>query len=243
MNSHEARAHILDLVRSNEYAKAHEALLKSSYFSPIDRAQFKSEVSKTLLLERHVEWTHHGIRKTFRFYTPSQKHYYLKKATELIAILNDFTPHVVLGFGAVLGFVRDGDFIPHDDDLDLLVAIPPIRFAEAKAALSEFFAASGFVIKGQENLSHLTVHRPKEPGFDIFPGFTEGEWVSWFPSNRKVIRFDEVFPPVMKLYHDVEIPLPRQPERYLELTYGPEWGNPLPHWNHPWDQQQYQDFL
>jgi len=243
MTSKETRAHILDLVRSKDYAEAHEALLKSPYFSPVERAEFKSEVSKNLLFERGVEWTHHGIRKTFRFYSPLQKHYYLKKAADLIDILHDFTPHVVLGFGAVLGFVRDGDLVPHDDDLDLLVAIPPTRFAEAKAALSKFLAAFGFVINGQNNLSHLTVHRPKEPGFDIFPGFTEGEWVSWFPSNRKVIHFDEVFPPVVRRYHDVEIPLPREPERYLELTYGAEWVDPLPHWNHPWDQKQYQEFL
>jgi hypothetical protein len=243
MNSDEARAHILSLVMSNDYAKAHETLLKSPCFSTDDRVQLKSEVTETLLLERRLEWTHHGIRKTFRFYTPSEKRYYLQKAAELIAILRDYTPHVVMGFGAVLGFVRDGDFIPHDDDLDLLIAIPPTRFTDAKEALSEFLAAFGFVIHGQKNLSHLTVHRPKQPGFDIFPGFMEGEWVSWFPSNRKVIRFDEVFPPVMKLYHEVEIPLPKDSERYLELTYGHSWQQPLPNWNHPWDRNQYQEFL
>ncbi len=239
----EIRAQIVELATAGEYTKAHSLLLESAYLSQQEREEIKSHVTASILVDRKVEWTHHGIRKTFRFFSPLEKRYQLTKAAELIRLLQGFTPHAVLGFGAVLGFVRENDFVPHDDDLDILVAIPPTRFAEAKESLASFLAASNFAIHGQSNLSHLTVQRPKEPGFDVFIGFVEDEWVSWFPSHRKQLRFDEVFPAIQRKYYDVEVPFPKASERYLEVTYGGSWRSPLPYWNHPWDQKQYQEFL
>jgi hypothetical protein len=80
-------------------------------------------------------------------------------------------------------------------------------------------------------------------GVDIFIGFIESDnSVSWFPSKRGGLLLSDVFPATTKLVFDVPCDVPRNVERYLEVTYGPDWRTPDSNWNHPWDFSMFKEF-
>jgi hypothetical protein len=148
------------------------------------------------------------------------------------------TPYVTFGFGSVLGFVREGELIAHDDDMDLLVAFreePDCCFKDAKMALRRHLVSDGFDVQNADYPTHLKVCC-----VDVFVGFIEdNEVVSWFPSARGGLFLSDVFPVTTKTVFDVPCRIPGNPERYLEVTYGKDWRNPDLDFGHPWDFSQY----
>lgn len=203
-------------------------------------------INQAYLFDREREWGNHGIRRSFRFWKKAEKVEYLQRACELADALMVVTPDVSFGFGSVLGIVRDRDFIPHDDDMDLIIGLPSwpgTSFAQAKMTISTVLEAQGFTTHG-ENLSHYTVTKGPPSGTDVFIGFVESDRrVSWFPSKRGLHKYDDVFPAQTVDLFGIECLIPRMPERYLEKTYGQDWRKPIPNWNHPWDQSEYREFI
>jgi hypothetical protein len=108
----------------------------------------------------------HGLKRTFRFWTDSEKKAYLEGANVLMTSLEGLSAHVCLGFGAVLGWVRDQDLIAHDDDLDILIAFDRHRVADLGAALEvtrRALQARGHQVLGTF-FSHLWVATPGGTG-------------------------------------------------------------------------------
>ncbi len=197
---------------------------------------------RKLSVRAQLEWTNHGANRTFRFWSEAEKTKYLAQALELVEVLRPLSEDVCFGFGAVLGFVRDADFISHDDDLDLLIAMPPSSFPVALARLSEHLTAAGYTCAGKNN-SHFGVHKAGQRAVDVFIGFREEARVSWFPSRRKSLAWDDVFPAERRAWFGLDVPLPRNTEAYLAGTYGEDWRTPLSVWSHPWDISEYRDLL
>jgi hypothetical protein len=69
----------------------------------------------------------------------------------------------------------------------------------------------------------------------------EGNFVSWFPGPRQVIQREEVFPPIEYPLLGIDLPIPRNPFRYLAKVYGPDWADPQPLWSHKWDDSEFRD--
>jgi hypothetical protein len=222
--------------------EATKAFFSDTSFSKSDRKVVANALNENLLIDKGLEWTNHGPRPTFRFWTSTQKTTYLQEALSLVEDLKKFTPHVCFGFGAILGMVRDADFIPHDDDLDLLIAMEPKNFPLAKEKLKNYLADCGYTCHGK-NYSHFGVNRGQGPAIDVFIGFREDEHVSWFPSRRWSLQWDNVFPVKEVDFFGEAIPVPRDIETYLEATYGEDWRKPDSAWGHPWNINEYQDFM
>ena len=228
------------LIKLEQYAEAHAALQNEKALSAEQKCRLRAAISKQYLYAQELEWSGHGVWKSFRFWSLAEKVEYLHWANEVVRSLKKITPYVTFGFGSVLGFVRENDFIPHDDDMDLLVALPATEsstFAEAKKLLMDHVAREGFNVYN-ENMTHFTSER-----VDVFIGFIESnESVSWFPSKSGNLKLTDVFPTSTIEILKVPVEIPGKPEHYLEVTYGPNWRDPDSNWKHPWDQGQYRKY-
>jgi len=232
-----------NLVLNGQYREAYDELRADKSVADEDKKKLMSAVSAALLHFRNLEWTNHGIEKTFRYWNRSEKETYLRQAQAIADELKRLTPFVALGFGAVLGLVRDRDFVPHDDDMDLIIAFEePMKFAEAKDLVKAHLEKAGYVCHGQ-NLSHFGVNTGKGRAVDVFIGFVEDDRVSWFPSARRNLQLWDVFPAEKADLFGIELDVPCDAEAYLSATYGEDWRKPIVNFSHPWDARQYRDFM
>ena len=232
---------LFQLVEAGSYQEAHERLTSELGLTAVDKISIRKAITHRLLLDREREWSAHGVWKSFRFWSLEEKIDYLNRANRLIDLLETIVPNVTYGFGSVLGFVRDGDFMPHDDDMDLLVAIPKgdaDNYSDAKSALIKILSESGLNVYN-ENRTHFTAN-----GVDVFIGFAESDSsIAWFPSCRKSgLVLNDIFPPSEISVLGVSVKIPNNSEKYLEVTYGPDWRIPNLGWEHPWNISEYLDY-
>ena len=207
------------------------------------RRAYVAAVNSGLLHERSLEWTAHGPLRSFRFWSESEKLDYIEFAVSVADALSELTPNVCFGYGAALAVVRDGDLIPHDDDLDLIIAFEPHEAAtlpEAHARVEEFLRPRGFEVRG-DFFGHRHVGRPGGKHIDVFSGLFEGDRVSWYPGTRGALARSTMFPTSRGELLGVSCPLPADPVTYLETIYGPGWSTPDPAFKHTWRKRDFAD--
>lgn len=233
------------------YEAAQDILAKRFKDAPIKIKGFEHDLqreirnffSRVLLLPLEREWTGHGINRTFRFWTEKQKTDYLRFAQKVLkALKRDYLAS--LGYGSVLSIVRDNDLIPHDDDLDIIVALKTddVTIYNAELArLHTYLEEAGFAVRGD-----YVAHRHVSDGtfmIDVFFGLQTGTKVSWHPGPREVLNFHDVFPTKTEMLFGIECDIPRDSEHYLATVYGENWRTPLPGWTHNFDPVGYQDWF
>jgi len=186
----------------------------------------------------------HGMKKTFRYWSLDEKSAYLQSAAVLTDLLMKKFANTALGFGAVLGFQRDADLIGHDDDIDILVALPHPETLSLPKALDKvaiYLDHHGYKIEGVF-FSHLWVRTPQGHRMDVFVGLIEADGqMSFYPSARRSLRTEDVFPAEPVTFMGSTLPFPVHRQNYLRKTYGSDWESPDAHFAHPWDRTAYQD--
>lgn len=133
--------------------------------------------------------------------------------------------------GALLGYLREGDLLAHDRDLDIGMKIldydPLVRHA---------FTAAGW--KFQRNHGTLAcgfqeAYRIYEVKLDIFYFYeTPTTWwhAAWDGPN--MIRYDyQPFALKQVQFRDIIIPIPADTETYVVTKYGPNWRTPITNWD------------
>lgn len=231
-------------VREGRHRQAYMGLRELKLLDQEEKKRLIGAANESYLMERQLEWTNHGILRSFRFWSIEEKQAYLRLTVEVMDCCKTVTPHVTLGFGSVLAIMRDNDFVPHDDDMDILVAFPldsVRRYPDALEILNKAFEPSGLRAHGNY-LSHRNVNKNNGKSVDVFVGFIEDDRVSWFPSRRGNLRVEEVFPAKKVDFLGVDCEIPADPDTYLQATYGESWKTPIANWNHPWNRQEYVDF-
>ena len=127
---------------------------------------------------------------------------------------------VFLISGTLLGFVRSGNFLPHDTDLDIGI----FDGFEPDHLKKGIYAAGCFSIMPQRSPHCLRVRHVNGTPIDIFTHYRDkndfwhgGVKVSWHnsPFTLKDIQFKGI--PVL---------IPDNPETYLEENYGKDWKLP-----------------
>ncbi len=207
------------------------------------RSAFRTVVTRTLLADRAMEWTVHGPQRCFRFWSDKEKARYVESAVEITDALASLTPHVCFGFGAALSVVRDGALIPHDDDLDIIIAFDPHEagtLGEGLARVEQHLRPLGYTVTGNFS-AHRHVRRPGAKHVDVFVGLFEGDVVSWYPGARGALTRDMMFPVSSAPLMGVTCSLPRNPLVYLERLYGAGWRHPDANFRHTWDRSAYAD--
>lgn len=213
----------------------------------------QSQVSKIIkslneayIYERSLELTSHGICRSFRFWSENEKRDYLRKSQELLEFIKGDFPLACMGYGFVLSFVRHQDFMQHDDDIDIIIALDAAVYpsiASGVAALTKRLTGDGWTVWGNFP-SHRKVHiKDTDKDVDVFLGYHEGDFVSFLPGPRKTIRYETVFPALDVSLLDTKIQIPRNPFQYLQDVYGPHWFTPMPGWQHSWREADYADIL
>lgn len=232
-----------ELTLKADYPAARKAFAALEDLHDTDRRRFRDAVNARLLPARQRLWTIHGPQRSFRFWSDAEKDRYLAFTLEVVAALRTLTPHVSLGFGSVLSAVRDKALIPHDDDLDVIIAFEPdeaTTLAEGMALVKAHLEPQGFTVSGNFS-AHRHVGRPGRKYIDVFVGLFEGDQVSWYPGARGALTRDMMFPTRDVDLLGVPVPVPARPEAYCEAVYGPTWNVPNPNFAHRWDATAYSD--
>lgn len=207
----------------------------------------KNRAGLNRILHRfHREMTGHGIKRSFRFWSEVEKNSYLQEAKKVVDVLKTLSPHVSVGFGTVLGHEREDDLIKHDDDIDVLIAFPVSdvpSLSEGLKICKDRLTEAGYDCP-LRFFSHHWVKLSNNRTLDVFVGLIEEDNnLGFYPSARRGLASNVVFPTTEKNLLGVDLPFPQDPQKYLEVVYGSDWRSPDSSFRHPWDRSQYDDLV
>ena len=144
-------APVLGRVLRGQYKPALKDVLAFDWPDDALRREFAALLNAELLPSRRLLWTVHGATRAFRFWSPRERRAYVQATVDVAEALTGLTPDVSFGFGSVLAVVRDRALIPHDDDLDLIVAFERQDAPSIAAGLElveTHLGARGFTVTG-----------------------------------------------------------------------------------------------
>ena len=136
---------------------------------------------------------------------------------------------VLVSHGTLLGLIREGDLIAHDDDFDCAYVSRHGTCAEVsheRFAIADHLIAAGFDCRlgatGHVKLRGAGVE------IDLMP--------AWFEAGRYCVAGHtavpmapaDLLPPGQVDFHGVALRIPARPEVFLRLAYGPGWRIPDP---------------
>lgn len=143
-------------------------------------------------------------------------------------------PVVYVTGGTLLGPVREGRLLPHDDDADLAYLsrhTHPADVAVENFEIGRLLRDAGYDVL-RLSVGHLQVvfsHQGVPDHYvDVFAGFLmDGWWMQHFPVRVPATR-DDLVPPVSVLVEGRPEPATREPELALRAIYGDGWRQPDP---------------
>lgn len=185
----------------------------------------------------------HGMKRVFRFWTVEEKRCYMQKALDIIQVLRGLTEQVCISGGAVLGYRREGKLLDHDDDLDIVVGVRPDEYGgigPTLDVLARCLIEAGYRVKGYF-FAHLWIETDAQTGqtLDVFVAILEDQEASFYPSKRKAMKSDCLFPAALHKLEGMTLPMPANIDGYLDGVYGSSWQQPDPGFAHPWDRSEY----
>lgn len=144
-----------------------------------------------------------------------------------------------LASGTLLGLIRDGAVISHDDDFDACyVSRETDRtaiVAERLAIMNWIDASTDFTPKEATGGHFHVFHKSLPLMFDLFTGWIEGPFFNEYPLIPDTLAASDVVPVKTVCFYDAEVFVPHNPEALLALNYGPNWRKPDPTWRFDWD--------
>jgi hypothetical protein len=141
--------------------------------------------------------------------------------------------------GTLLGLVRDGRLIAHDDDVDLAVVLraetlPGVVRAWnlLKAELHQVGLLRTDAAAGPR--SHCKLWAADRLSVDLFPAWISGGRAYIWPHTCGDVASSDLLPLGERVVHGSTVRLPRRPEPFLECNYGPDWDRSDPAFRFDW---------
>ncbi|WP_402466775.1 LicD family protein [Isoptericola aurantiacus] len=144
-------------------------------------------------------------------------------------------PLYIVG-GSLLGAMRNGGMLPHDDDIDfafLSEARTDWEAGRVSYDLQRRLAAEGYTAivlsLAQLQVTFFTEKGETDHYIDIFTGYhTEDGLYNQPFALRGELAADTLVPVSTMTIDGVDLPAPAKPEAWLEFAYGPSWRIPDP---------------
>ena len=135
-------------------------------------------------------------------------------------------------YGTLLGLVREGRLLPHDDDIDIAV-MAGAHGEQIKVAMAARGLTPMLDEVGPWGVSKLKFNRGQVV-IDLFFVREEGPVLADYCTlvRRSLLR--STHPPVtieMRELGGMVLPVPREAEAYLAHLYGAGWRQPVINWN------------
>ncbi|MGW8566295.1 LicD family protein [Isoptericola sp. NPDC055881] len=146
----------------------------------------------------------------------------------------------MLAYGTLLGAVREGDFLAHDDDVDLMVPLQAADRAEGEPLLADLrrsLQEKGWRVSRPNSYTNFHLHDPQTKlHVDVFPLFVDGATTSLHMEKMQLrtIDTDIVLPPRTLTFKGHELLVPARPEAFLAERYGDGWSVADPFYDWPW---------
>ena len=157
---------------------------------------------------------------------------------EVIARLNGAGHKVFINSGTLLGAVREGAFLGHDDDIDLGLIMSSSKDSdvarELVATYRRLSAALDLPIKTSFNGPVLKIKLPSDVVVDLFPTWVRDSRVYVWPHTFGELDKEDLLPLATQSLHGVDMPAPADPEKMLALNYGEGWRTPDTGFIFPW---------
>jgi hypothetical protein len=171
-----------------------------------------------------------------------QKDAFLRGLDQIFPAMQACGVQPMLAYGTLLGAVREGGFLAHDDDVDLLYFDGSKSRAEAmegRVALVEKLSDLGFeLVHDFRNANfHVTNGESK---FDLFPCWQEGRNLQVMQSYPTYMPMPVgvVLPLGQVQMYDRTYPAPANPQAFLKWRYGAGWSVPDPYHEWPWEMRR-----
>ncbi|WP_417248547.1 LicD family protein [Celeribacter sp.] len=156
---------------------------------------------------------------------------------------------VFLNSGTLLGAIRDGDFLPHDDDIDVAVILNADNDIDAG---KEFSAIRALLQKkqlldehGKHSAGILKLRRINGVQVDLFPAWiSRDDQVYVYPHTYGTVAKGDLLD--LKIWKGLSNTLiPSDPAPLLASNYGENWKIPDPYFRFHWakSRRQFKDFL
>lgn len=157
----------------------------------------------------------------------------------IIAELEMLGHRSFINSGTLLGAVRDGRLIGHDDDVDLAVVLHAHEAGSIAAEwvdLRRRLAVHGLLDASfEERLEmHCKLRRAAGVSVDLFPAWVmDGKAFVW-PHTFGDAPASALLPLGSMDIAGVSVAVPQSPEALLAVNYGPDWRSPDPTFRFPW---------
>lgn len=164
------------------------------------------------------------------------EHIAIKLLKKTISMLNHFNINYFLISGTLLGYMRHNDFIPWDDDIDLIVdhkildLLPNIYEKYGKKI--NIIAKDGYIVKTCFNDKvNIIEHKIKKhiinndnneknycwPFIDMFIYTEKNDYIYFFHKKWNKKHF---FPPKQVMFKGINTKIPINPIHFLRINYG-----------------------
>ena len=158
----------------------------------------------------------------------------IKNLVELHSIFCNHRIRYWLQDGTLLGYYRDRNFIPHDNDIDI-----GMRWSDFAQSIMKDITRAGFVFKsshGRLEESLVINFRKRNIPIDIYFYYYDGDRFYHTAAYGKARKYRVDFS-----YKDFDVKeieffgekffIPEDPLYFIETKYGKTWKNPRSDWN------------
>lgn len=227
---------LLNCITRKVPARTHGALekLRKLYATqPDGRVQFDIFFERIKIILAPDFITPHGYTRTFNSRDAGP---IMSAAQSIVSALEEFEFPVMLYAGTLLGLVRDGALIGHDDDMDFAVYLGEIRAGDVpekwlrfkQALCDKGILTDAYVTSSSASFKIVT----DEVEIDLFPCWTENSRFSVYPYSLNDVAQNDIFP--LKIFGDTLFLAPKKPEALLAQSYGENWRIPDPLFHFNW---------
>ena len=216
------------------FLKTFRNVLSSDF--ALDRLKRKAEELIELHQKRNanVVIAKHHIQES---YFLERKERFLSAMENIITALRRENITAIIGYGTLLGAVREGSFLPHDDDVDLIVfdgSASQEQAIEGKIRLIDVLENNGIHVRPNEYWHLHAVSNGMT--VDIFPGW-KNEGGFYLPMEHLKIRpvpVADMLPTTEVKLYERSFPAPANSAAFLENRYGAGWQNSDPYYEWSW---------